>query len=140
MASKSKSSSGTRVSGPKTKSFRGGRNAKTGELLTVRSGSKTSARGQNDTVSRRKSDVIQIRASAETKAVLVRAASVRGQGLSEFMLDSARREAEGAILDQRLFFLNSDDHAAFLDILDRPPQPSADIRKRMKRKPSWMAE
>jgi uncharacterized protein (DUF1778 family) len=91
-------------------------------------------------VTARKSDVIQIRASAETKAVLVRAASLRGQGLSEFMLDSARREAEDAILDQRVFFLNADDHAAFLDMLDRPVRPGADIRKRMKRKPSWAAK
>ena len=47
----------------------------------------------------RKDDVIQIRASAETKAVLNRAAALRGQKLSEFMLDSARRQAEEAILD-----------------------------------------
>jgi uncharacterized protein (DUF1778 family) len=84
--------------------------------------------------------VIQIRASAETKAVLVRAASLRGQGLSEFMLDSARREAEDTILDQRVFFLNSDAHAAFLDMLDKPAQPNKDVRERMKRKPSWADE
>lgn len=43
---------------------------------------------------RRKDDVIQIRTSAETKAILNRAAGLRGQKLSEFMLESARREAE----------------------------------------------
>ncbi len=35
----------------------------------------------------RKDDVIQIRASADTKAILNHAASLRGQKLSEFMLD-----------------------------------------------------
>jgi uncharacterized protein (DUF1778 family) len=49
----------------------------------------------------RKDDVIQIRASAQTKALLNRAATLRGQKLSEFMLESARREAEDTILDQR---------------------------------------
>ena len=45
----------------------------------------------------RKDDVIQIRASAGTKAILNRAAGLRGQKLSEFMLDSARRQAEEMI-------------------------------------------
>ena len=44
----------------------------------------------------RKDDIIQIRAPAETKAMLNRAAQLRGQKLSEFMLDSARRQAEEA--------------------------------------------
>ena len=63
--------------------------------------------------STRKDDVIQIRASAETKAILNRAATLRGQKLSEFMLDSARREAEEAILDQRVFFLAPEAHGSF---------------------------
>src|SRR3546814_17286345 len=54
--------------------------------------------------SARKDDVIQIRAAAELKAMLSRAASLRGQKLSEFMLASARRETEATILDQRTFF------------------------------------
>lgn len=37
----------------------------------------------------RKDDLIQIRASAAVKVVLNRAATLRGQKLSEFMLDSA---------------------------------------------------
>jgi uncharacterized protein (DUF1778 family) len=40
--------------------------------------------------SARKDDLIQIRASAATKAILNRAAAMRGQKLSEFMLESAR--------------------------------------------------
>src|SRR3546814_2541922 len=58
--------------------------------------------------SARKDDVIQIRAAAELKAMLSRAASLRGQKLSEFMLASARREAEATILDQRTFFLDAE--------------------------------
>ncbi|MBZ9769539.1 DUF1778 domain-containing protein [Mesorhizobium sp. CA6] len=85
----------------------------------------------------RKNDVIQIRASAETKAILNRAASLRGQKLSEFMLDSARRQAEETILDQRAFFLDADAHEKFLDLLDAPNQPSQELRARMTRKPAW---
>ncbi|MBZ9849871.1 DUF1778 domain-containing protein [Mesorhizobium sp. CA14] len=85
----------------------------------------------------RKDDVIQIRASAGTKAILNRAASLRGQKLSEFMLDSARTQAEETILDQRAFFLDSDAHEKFLDLLDAPNEPSDELRARITRKPIW---
>lgn len=85
----------------------------------------------------RKDDVIQIRASAETKAILNRAAMLRGQKLSEFMLDSARRQAEGAILDQHIFFLDPKAHEKFLAMLDRPAKPSKRLRALMKRRLSW---
>jgi uncharacterized protein (DUF1778 family) len=88
---------------------------------------------------RRKDDVIQIRASAEAKAMLNRAAALRGQKLSEFMLDSARRQAEDTILDQRTFFLDAVVHARFLALLDAPPKSSAKARARLNRKPPWQA-
>jgi uncharacterized protein (DUF1778 family) len=87
--------------------------------------------------SARKDDVIQIRASAETKAILNRAAALRGQKLSEFMLDSARRQAEEALLDQRVFFLNSKAHEKFLALLDSPPKNNNRLKVLMKRKPAW---
>lgn len=86
---------------------------------------------------RRKDDVIQIRASGEMKAILNKAAALRGQKLSEFMLESARREAEETILDQRAFFLDEKAHARFLALLDAPPKPSAQIRARLSRKAPW---
>lgn len=84
-----------------------------------------------------KNDVIQIRASAETKAIPNRAANLRGQKLSEFMLDSARRQAEETLLDQRAFFLDPEAHEQFLALLDAPAEPSEELRQRMKRRPSW---
>ena len=91
------------------------------------------------TSARRKDEVIQIRASAETKTILNRAAALRGQKLSEFMLESARRQAEDTILDQRTFFLDDAAHARFLALLDQPPKPSAKVRARLSRKPPWQA-
>jgi uncharacterized protein (DUF1778 family) len=87
----------------------------------------------------RKEDTIQIRTSADTKAVLNRAAALRGQKLSEFMLDSARRQAEEAILDQRAFFLDPKAHKTFLAMLDAPAKPSAKLKALMKRKAAWEA-
>ena len=78
----------------------------------------------------RKDRSIQIRASADTKAILNRAAALRGQKLSEFMLQSARRQAEDTILDQRRFFLDPKKHEQFLAMLDAPAKPSRELRAR----------
>jgi uncharacterized protein (DUF1778 family) len=88
-------------------------------------------------IAARKDDTIQIRASADTKALLNRAANLRGQKLSEFMLESARSRAEEAILDQRAFFLEPSAHEKFLALLDSPKTPSKELRARMNRKPAW---
>lgn len=89
------------------------------------------------TSSARKDDVIQIRATVELKAMLSRAASLRGQKLSEFMLASARREAEAAILDQRSFLLDAEQHEQFLAMLDEPPAQSRQLERLMKREVLW---
>lgn len=85
----------------------------------------------------KRDDLIQIRTSAATKAILNRAATLRGQKLSEFMLDSARARAEETILDQRLMMLDGEAYAAFLAQLDAPAKPDKAVRARMKRKPLW---
>lgn len=95
------------------------------------------ARPQQASRNHRKDDVIQIRASVETKAILSRAAILRGQTLSEFMLESARRHAEETILDQRTFFLAPNAHEKFLALLDNPRKPGKELRALMRRKPSW---
>jgi uncharacterized protein (DUF1778 family) len=89
--------------------------------------------------SRPKDDVIQIRASAEAKALFNRAAAMRGQKLSEFMLESARQNALDRILDQCSFFLDDEAHARFMKLLDAPPAPSAKARARLNRKAPWEA-
>lgn len=90
----------------------------------------------NDSAAR-KDDLIQIRASAATKAILNRAAAMRGQKLSEFMLESARARAEETILDQRLFALDANAYNEFLAMLDARAKPDKALRARMKRKPAW---
>lgn len=85
----------------------------------------------------KRDDLIQIRASAATKAILNRAAALRGQKLSEFMLDSARARAEETILDQRLITLGDEDYKVFLAMLDAPAKPDKVVRARLSRKPAW---
>jgi uncharacterized protein (DUF1778 family) len=87
----------------------------------------------------RKDTTIQIRASAETKALINRAASLRGQKLSEFALETIRARAEDTLLDQRLFILDPKAHEQFLKILDSPVRPSKKLRALLNRKPPWKA-
>jgi uncharacterized protein (DUF1778 family) len=85
----------------------------------------------------RKNDVIQIRASAEAKSLIQRAAVLRGQKLSEFMLDSARQRAEDTLLDQRIFFLDDDAHESFVAMLDHPAPMDPAAVSRLNRKAPW---
>jgi uncharacterized protein (DUF1778 family) len=85
----------------------------------------------------KRDDLIQIRVSAATKAILKRAAALRGQRLSEFMLDSARARAEEIILGQRLIALGDEAYKAFLKMLDVSAKPDKAVRTRMSRKAAW---
>jgi uncharacterized protein (DUF1778 family) len=87
----------------------------------------------------RKDGVIQIRAPRDAKALIMRAAELKHQKLSEFMLDSARRSAEETILDSNLLRLTEEEHAAFNALLDAPPVLSDDVKRRYARKPGWEA-
>ena len=102
------------------------------------------ARDEPRRARRGKDDAIRIRASAEIKAtwaeikaMLNRAAGLRGQRLPEFILESARRQAEEAILDQCSFFLDPEAHERFLAMLDAPASPNKQLRALMRRRPSW---
>jgi uncharacterized protein (DUF1778 family) len=80
---------------------------------------------------------IHIRAPRQTKELIEAAASSAGKSLSEFVLDSARKQAVDVLLDQRLFVLESDQYAAFMRALDNPPPAGAKLRALMKRRPLW---
>lgn len=97
----------------------------------------TDTESHHERKSVRKDELIQIRASAETKTLLNQAATLRGQKLSEFMLDSARRQAEETLLDQRVFFLGPEAHEQFLAMLDTPVMPSEEMRQRLTRSAPW---
>ena len=80
---------------------------------------------------------INLRASAQVRDLIDRAAALLGQNRSVFMLDSARLRAEDVLLDQRLFFLNENEYRDFLKLLDEPPKPTEELRKLLAAKPPW---
>ena len=74
-------------------------------------------------------ETINLRASAEQKALIDRAASRLGKTRTEFMLESAREAAENTLLDQRLFLLDDSRYAEFVACLDAPLEPTGALKK-----------
>ena len=80
---------------------------------------------------------INLRIEARTRQLIDDAAAILGKTRTEFMIDSARRQAIDVLLDQRLFVLDSDRYDAFVHALDNPPAPGPKLRSLLRRVPVW---
>jgi uncharacterized protein (DUF1778 family) len=80
---------------------------------------------------------INLRIEANTRQLIDDAAAILGKTRTEFMIDSARREAIDVLLDQRLFVLDADRYDAFMHALDNPPAPGPKLRALLRRVPAW---
>ena len=80
---------------------------------------------------------INLRIEAQTRRLIDDAAAILGKTRTEFMIDSARREAIDVLLDQRLFVLGAQRYDAFMHALDHPPAPGPKLRALLRRVPSW---
>lgn len=88
--------------------------------------------------SRRNRDVtINIRAYQRERDLIDRAAESLGKSRSDFMLETACREAEAVLLDRRLFVLDEEKYQQFLELLDAPPTVNQNLRKLMNYKAPW---
>jgi uncharacterized protein (DUF1778 family) len=76
-----------------------------------------------------KSKRINLRASDQQESLLRRGAAERGQTLTDFIVESACREAEETLADQRVFVLPEERWSALMKALDRP----AEVHPRMQR-------
>lgn len=80
---------------------------------------------------------INLRIEAHTRQLIDEAAAILGKTRTEFMIDSARREAIDVLLDQRLFVLDTDAFDRFLHALDHPPAPGPKLKALLRRVPAW---
>jgi uncharacterized protein (DUF1778 family) len=80
---------------------------------------------------------INLRIEADTRRLIDDAAAVLGKTRTEFMVESARRQAIDVLLDQRLFRLDPDRFDAFVQALDAPPAPGPKLRSLLRRVPAW---
>jgi uncharacterized protein (DUF1778 family) len=85
----------------------------------------------------RRSDNINIRVTPEMLSVIDRAANAFGKTRTDFILDTVRRAAEDALLDQRLFVMGPDEWTDFCAALDAPPAGDSKFEALLARKPAW---
>ena len=80
---------------------------------------------------------INLRIETHTRQLIDDAAAILGKTRTEFMIESARREAIDVLLDQRLFVLDPERYDAFMRALDNPPAPGPKLRSLLRRVPAW---
>ena len=80
---------------------------------------------------------INLRIEAQTRQLIDDAAAILGKTRTEFMVESARRQAIDVVLDQRLFVLAPERYDAFLHALDNPPAPGPKLKSLLRRVPAW---
>jgi uncharacterized protein (DUF1778 family) len=80
---------------------------------------------------------INLRIETGTRRLIDDAAAILGKTRTEFMVESARRQAIDVLLDQRLFMLDPARYDAFVHALDHPPAPGPKLRSLLRRAPAW---
>lgn len=80
---------------------------------------------------------INIRASRRQRDLIDQAAQALGKSRSEFMLETACREAEHVLLDHTFFRLDTEAFARFNELLDNPPAPTDELRMLLRTKAPW---
>jgi len=71
---------------------------------------------------------VEIRATAEQKRLLERAAEIRGTTLTGFILNQAQEAAAAAIQEFELLELRNEDRRLFVETLLNPPNPNSALR------------
>lgn len=85
-----------------------------------------------------KSDVqLNLRAKESQRALIDAAAEILHKSRTDFILEMACRAAENVILDRRVFNLDDQQYAEFIDILDAPVTAEPALEKLLARKPQW---
>lgn len=80
---------------------------------------------------------INLRIESGTRRLIDDAAAILGKTRTEFMIESARRQAVDVLLDQRLFVLDPERYDAFMRALDNPPPPGPKLKSLLRRPPAW---
>jgi uncharacterized protein (DUF1778 family) len=80
---------------------------------------------------------ISMRIPPDARDLIDRAAKATGRTRTDFMLEAAKQAAEEALLDQRFFYLDTVEYAAFLEALDAPPRNLPELRKLLTEPAPW---
>jgi len=84
-----------------------------------------------------KRETLNVRIKPEDRSLIDRAAHLVGKSRTDFLLESARRAAEDALLDHTLFKVSPKIYAKFVARLDAPPEPNKKLRRTMTTPAPW---
>ena len=84
-----------------------------------------------------KRETLNVRVKSEDRNLIDRAARLLGKSRTDFLLESARRAAQDALLDQTLFKVSPSIYAEFVARLDAPPAPNDRLRRTMTTPAPW---
>ncbi|MCM2441350.1 DUF1778 domain-containing protein [Agrobacterium vitis] len=71
---------------------------------------------------------MSLRIAATAKSKLMRAAILRNTDLTNFVTQSALREAEAVIAEAEAVTVSEHDYLRILNLLENPPKPNAKLR------------
>lgn len=74
---------------------------------------------------------LETRVTPETKALLQRAAAIRGRSLSDFVVASAQAEAERTVREHDVIALSVRDSQRFAELVLNPSEPNERLRAAM---------
>lgn len=80
---------------------------------------------------------INLRAHAEQRDLIDRAASALGKNRSDFMLEAACEKAQSVMLDRSFFALDEQAFARFSAVLDAPIEANPALERLLARRPAW---
>ncbi|MGK9174588.1 DUF1778 domain-containing protein [Yokenella regensburgei] len=80
---------------------------------------------------------LNIRAKEAQRVLINTAAEILHKSRTDFILEMACQAAEDVILVRRMFNLNDEQYAEFIDMLDAPVTANPAIDKLLARKPHW---
>jgi uncharacterized protein (DUF1778 family) len=80
---------------------------------------------------------INLRLPGAWRDQIDQAAAAVGKTRTEFMVEAARREAEGVLLERCYFPLGDKSFVDFLAALDQPPSSNPKLARLMKRAAPW---
>jgi uncharacterized protein (DUF1778 family) len=90
-----------------------------------------------DAAKLRRDMTINLRLPRQTRDLLDAAAAATGKSRTEFVVDSARRNAIDVLIDRRYFSLDKKQFEAFMRVLENPPEPNAKLKELMRQKAPW---
>jgi uncharacterized protein (DUF1778 family) len=82
-------------------------------------------------------NTLNLRIKPEERDLIDMAAKIQGKNRTDFILESARKAAEEALLEQHFWGVSPETYAEFIALLDALAQPNERLKKTMQTSAPW---